>query len=173
MLDNGQLTDTVTFPAWPVRIPVPGPDRHRHHRAHRRRYTGGTTISAGALQLGDGGTSGSIVGNVLDNGVLGIDRKCWSCPASFPGAGAYLQFGDGDTVLTGDSTYTGGTTIADDGTLWLGNGGTSGSIIGDVLDNGVLAFDRSDRFSVPGVISGTGYVAQIGTGTTVLAADST
>ena len=33
-------------------------------------YTGGTTISAGTLQLGDGGTSGSIVGNVA----LGAQR---------------------------------------------------------------------------------------------------
>jgi hypothetical protein len=30
-------------------------------------YTGGTTITGGTLQLGNGGTSGSIVGNVVDN----------------------------------------------------------------------------------------------------------
>ena len=178
VLDNGQLafdrSDTVTFPRL-----VSGTGSLAQIGTGTtvltadNAYTGGTTISAGALQLGDGGTSGSIVGNVLDNGVLGIDRAdMLVVPGVISGSGRVLQFGDGDTVLTGDSTYTGGTTIAD-GTLWLGNGGTSGSIIGDVLDNGVLAFDRSDRFSVPGVISGTGYVAQIGTGTTVLAADST
>ena len=31
-------------------------------------YTGGTTITAGTLQLGNGGTTGSIAGNVVNNG---------------------------------------------------------------------------------------------------------
>ena len=54
------------------------------------------------------------------------------------------------------------------GTLQLGNGGTSGSIVGDVSDDGRLVFDRADTFTFGGMIFGTGSVAQIGTGTTVL-----
>ena len=65
------------------------------------------------------------------------------------------------------STYSGGTTIGA-GTLQLGAGGTSGSILGNVADNGTLAFNRSDTVSFRGVISGTGLVNQIGSGTTVL-----
>src|SRR5262249_58331361 len=49
----------------------------------------------------------------------------------------------GTTILTADSTYTGGTAISA-GTLQLGNGGTTGSIVGDVTNNGTLAFNRSD-----------------------------
>ena len=33
-------------------------------------HAGGTTISAGTLQIGDGGTAGSLTGNVIDNGAL-------------------------------------------------------------------------------------------------------
>ena len=73
----------------------------------------------------------------------------------------------GVVILTGANAYAGGTTIAA-GTLQLGAGGTSGNILGDVTDNGTLAFDRSDVVTFPGVISGMGGVAQIGTGTTVL-----
>jgi fibronectin-binding autotransporter adhesin len=36
-------------------------------------YTGGTTINAGTLQLGDGTTNGSIIGNVTNNSVLAFN----------------------------------------------------------------------------------------------------
>ena len=71
------------------------------------------------------------------------------------GSGSVIQAGTGTTILTGDSSYTGGTTISA-GTLQLGDGGTTGSILGDVADNGTLAFDRSDTVAFPGVISGSG-----------------
>ena len=131
-------------------------------------YTGGTTIAAGTLQLGNGGTTGSIVGNVLDNGTLAFNRSdTMTFAGVISGTGVVNQIGTGTTVLTNTNTYTGGTTIAA-GTLQLGNGGTTGSIVGNVTDNGTLAFNRSDTMTFAGVISGTGVVNQIGTGTTVL-----
>ena len=33
-------------------------------------YTGGTTVSAGVLQLGNGGTTGSVTGDILNNAIL-------------------------------------------------------------------------------------------------------
>jgi autotransporter-associated beta strand protein len=57
--------------------------------------------------------------------------------------------------------------------LQLGNGGTSGSIVGDVTNNGALTFNRSDIVPFPGTISGAGSVNQIGTGTTILTANNT
>ena len=66
----------------------------------------------------------------------------------------------------------GGTTISA-GTLQRGNGGTTGSVVGDVTDNGNLAFDRSNVLTFGAVISGTGSVQQNGTGTTVLVRDNT
>ena len=88
------------------------------------------------------------------------------------GAGSVVQAGTGTTILTAANTYSGGTTIAA-GTLQLGNSGTTGSIVGDVLDNGTLAFERSDSVTFPGVISGAGSVIQAGTGTTILTAANT
>ncbi len=136
-------------------------------------YTGGTTISAGTLQLGNGGTSGSILGNVTDNGTLAFDRSdSVTFGGIVSGTGSVEQIGTGTTILTANNTYTGGTTISA-GTLQLGNGGTSGSISGDVTNNGTLAFDRSDNVIFGGIVSGTGSVGQIGTGATILTASNT
>jgi autotransporter-associated beta strand protein len=135
-------------------------------------YSGGTTISAGTLQIGNGGTTGSIVGDVADNGTLAFDRSDTVAFGSvISGTGGLVQVGSGTLVLTGNSTYTGGTTISA-GTLQIGNGGTTGSITGNVTDNGTLTFDRSDIVTFSGVISGTGSLVQLGAGTLVLTADS-
>ena len=88
-------------------------------------------------------------------------------PAPLPEAARLKQIGAGTTILTADNSYSGGTTISA-GTLQLGNGGTTGSIVGDVVNNGTLVFNRSDTFTFGGTISGTGAVAQNGTGTTML-----
>jgi len=68
----------------------------------------------------------------------------------------------------------------------LGNGGAGGSFVGNVafcsdganpLCNAAttkaLTFNRSDIFTFAGAISGPGQVGQIGTGTTILTANST
>jgi len=131
-------------------------------------YTGGTTISAGTLQLGNDGTSGSIAGNVTDNGTLAFNR---SDPVAFAGvisgAGNVVKLGPNTLTLTEDNTYTGSTTISA-GTLQLGNGGTAGSIVGNVTDNGTLAFDRSNPVTFDGVISGAGNVVKLGPNTLTL-----
>ncbi len=130
------------------------------------------TISAGTLQIGDGGTSGSIIGDITNNATLAFDRSDTATFAgTISGTGAVNQIGTGTTILTGANTYGGGTTISA-GTLQLGNGGTTGSIVGDVIDNGTLAFNRSDTYTFAGAISGTGAVNQIGAGTLILTADN-
>ena len=135
-------------------------------------YTGTTTISAGTLQLGNGGSSGRVAGDVIDNAALVFDRSDVNpFGGHISGTGAVTQAGTGTTILTADSTYTGGTTISA-GTLQLGNGGATGTIAGDVTDNGALAFNRSDTVTFPGVISGSGSLSQLGSGTTILTADN-
>ncbi len=79
-----------------------------------------------------------------------------------------LQIDDrGTLILTGANSYTGGTTIAD-GTLQIGNGGTSGAILGDVVNAGALVFNRADAVTFAGAISGTGSLTQAGSGTLTL-----
>ncbi len=85
------------------------------------------------------------------------------------GSGGVDKTGLGTLIITGANTYTGGTTITA-GTLQIGDGGTTGSIVGNIVNNDILAFDRSDVFTFPGVISGTGGLEQIGSGILVLSA---
>src|SRR5690606_22562539 len=83
------------------------------------------------------------------------------------GSGGLSKTDLGTLVLTGNNAYSGGTTISS-GTLQLGNGGATGIIAGDVVNNGVLAFNRSDNVTFDGAISGSGSVVQLGSGTTTL-----
>jgi fibronectin-binding autotransporter adhesin len=109
-------------------------------------YTGGTTISTGSLlEIGDGGTGGSILGDVIDNGSLAFNRgDAVTFAGDISGTGTLIQNDPGSLTLTGTNTYTGGTTIGVGALLQIGDGETSGSIVGDVVDNGSLGFNRSD-----------------------------
>ncbi len=147
-------------------------------------YTGGTTINPnGKLLLGNndtGGTTGSIVGNVLDNGLLIFNRgstTTFSGVISGSGSVAEGVLGGtttGDLKLTGANTYTGGTSVYSKA-LILGNGGTTGSIVGNVtlFNNAALGFNRSDAVTFPGVVSGTGSLVKGSTGTLTLTGQST
>lgn len=136
-------------------------------------YGGGTTIAHGVLQVGNGGTTGSIVGNVADNGVLVFNRSDnQNVNGAISGTGSLMQAGPGTLTLTGANSYTGGTTIGA-GTLQIGNGGTSGSIVGNVVDNGTFVFNRSDAVSYSGAISGSGALVKYGAGVLTLAGANT
>jgi autotransporter-associated beta strand protein len=128
----------------------------------------------GTLQLGVGGTSGTVNAGQISFGTAGskivannTDSATLTAPIS--GAGGVSRSGTGILILSGNNTYTGGTSIAG-GTLQLGNGGTTGSIVGNVVDNANFAINRSDAFSFGGVISGSGAFQQLGAGTTTLTA---
>ena len=131
-------------------------------------YTGGTTIAAGTLQIGNGGTTGWIVGNVVNDSVLAFNRSdTITFAGDISGSGAVQKLGSNTAILTGANSYTGVTTIAA-GTLQIGNGGTTGSLAGNVVNDGVLTIDRSDAVTLPGDISGSGSLRQVGSGTTIL-----
>jgi len=134
-------------------------------------YSGGTTIGNGTLQLGNGGITGSVIGNITDNAALAINRSSnITLPGVISGSGSFAQNGTGTTILTENNTYTGGTTI-NNGTLQLGNGGSAGNVVGDIIDNAELAINRSNNVTLP-VITGTGSLAQIGTGISILSGNN-
>lgn len=127
-------------------------------------YTGGTTIAAGTLSIGDGGVTGSIVGNVLDNAALVFNRSDDLTYAGVvSGSGTLEKKGAGTLTLTGANVYTGGTTVTA-GTLQIGSGGQTGWLLGAIANSGTVAFDRSDDVVAAGAITGTGALVQRGTG---------
>ncbi|CBJ81699.1 putative Outer membrane autotransporter barrel [Xenorhabdus bovienii str. Jollieti] len=85
-------------------------------------YTGGTKVTQGILQLGDGGTTGSISGDVVtgDKGTLAFNRSnTVTFGGHITGKGNLVQNGGGTTLLTGGNNYT-GTTEIQKGTLRQG-----------------------------------------------------
>jgi len=122
---------------------------------------GGTTISAGTLKI-----TSSLTGDVANSGDLIF---AGSGPSTFSGAvtgtgGLTVQ--SGLVTLTGDSNYSGGTTL--NSITFLGNGGTTGSITGDAVVNSELLFNRADAVTYSGVFSGTGQLDMLGAGALTL-----
>ena len=133
-------------------------------------YAGDTSVAQGTLQIGNGGTTGAILGNVTvaSGATLAFDRAdTVRFAGNIGGAGALTQAGAGTLVLTGANSFTGGTTIAA-GVLQVGDGGTDGTLAGPVRNNGVLVFDRADDSAFAGAISGGGTLTKAGAGTLTL-----
>lgn len=138
-------------------------------------YGGATVISAGTLQVGNGGTTGTLgAGNVTNNSILAFNRSnAYIVSNAISGSGSLTKSGAGTTTLVGANSYSGPTTISV-GTLQIGNGGTTGTLgTGNVTNNSILAFNRSNAMTVSNVISGSGSVTKSGAGTLTLTAANT
>ncbi|NVK00278.1 MAG: filamentous hemagglutinin N-terminal domain-containing protein, partial [Oceanospirillaceae bacterium] len=138
-------------------------------------FSGTLTIASGStLQIGNGGTSGSLVADVINNGTVQYNRSdSLELTSDISGNGALRQSGSGVLVLTGNNTYTGGTTIDSGSILQIGAGGSGGSISGSIANAGTLEFKRSGSLSYGGIISGTGQVKVTGSGTISLSGANT
>jgi len=142
---------------------------------------GGIDLASGATAVVRGQSPGIALDNAItlgagstitgDVGIAGADGLEFSGVVS--GSGALAVTGPGTMTLTGNDTYTGGTSIDNGSTLQIGNGGTTGSIVGDVHNQGTLAFNRSNTVSLGGVIDGSGNLEQNGSGTLVLSGVNT
>jgi extracellular elastinolytic metalloproteinase len=139
-------------------------------------YSGATTISSGVLQIGNGSTTGSLgTGSVIDNSSLVFNRTVSSSPANVISGGGTVTIATGQVNLTGNSTYTGTTTINSSASLFLGLA-TTGSLnpASAIINNGRFGSQRSNTIiqgiDFASVISGTGGIteASSGGGTLVL-----
>ena len=156
-------------------------------------YSGGTLIDAGTLAISSDANLGAASGglsfadgalettaNLTTNRSVDILQSAsfvttggtsLTLNGTVSGPGSLSEDGEGTLVLVRDETYLGGTFV-NSGTLQLGNGGSSGLVIGTISDNGVLAFDRADTFTFDGAITGSGNVTLVGPGTIMLTAIS-
>lgn len=99
-------------------------------------YTGGTKVSSGVLQLGDGGATGTIQGDVAVEGVLAFNRSNEiTFGGVISGAGRVRQIGAGVTTLSADSSGFGGRSEVRGGALAVD--GVLGGIV-EVFDGGRL-----------------------------------
>ncbi len=100
-------------------------------------YSGGTLISSGALQLGEGGTIGSLATNstITNNGTLIFNRSDNIAQGSafsgapISGTGSLIQNGAGTVTLGASNSYSGTTTI-NTGAIRVTNGSALGSVAG-------------------------------------------
>jgi len=114
---------------------------------------GGTAVSNGTLQLGNGGTTGSIstnsaisIGTTGSGMAFAINRSNDTVQggdfsgAAISGLGQFRQIGTGVTTLNAANTYSGGTSVTA-GTLLVKNTAGSATGTGDVTINlaGTLA----------------------------------
>ncbi len=132
---------------------------------------------AGTVDISEA-TAGTSIGSLSGAGnvLLGSNQLTVGNPnladtisGQISGSGALVKTGTGSLTLAGANTYTGSTTISG-GMLQLGNGGTTGSVLGNIANNGTLAINRSDNFSLGAVVSGSGQLQHVGSGTTILTA---
>jgi len=123
-------------------------------------YTGGTTVSAGAL-VGD---TGSLQGNIVNDAVLVFYQTSAGTYAGvISGTGSLVKNGTGALTLTGANSYSGGTTLSA-GTL-IGN---TTSLQGNIVNNAALVIDQASAGTYAGVISGTGSLTKDGAGALTL-----
>jgi autotransporter-associated beta strand protein len=119
-------------------------------------YAGGTTISGGTLALGDGTTTGSVVGDIVNNSALVLSPGASNLPLTgvISGSGSVTKSGANAVVLSADNTYAGGTTVAQ-GVLSVTN--SSGSATG----TGAVSIGETGTLTGSGTISGAVTVSGI------------
>jgi len=129
-------------------------------------YPGNTAISGGALQVGNGGTSGTLgLGNVTNNGTLAFNRSdAVTFTNSISGSGAVTLAGTGDLVLSGSNSYSGLTTISATGILHPRNGSALGAATNGLVNTsgGKLYVDVNIDFPNEPLTLGGGTALQKG-----------
>ncbi|ECH9213886.1 fibronectin-binding autotransporter adhesin ShdA [Salmonella enterica subsp. enterica] len=123
-------------------------------------YSGGTTITGGTLTADHADSLGT--GAIANSGVLQVGEG--ELENTLSGSGALVKTGTGELTLSGDNTYSGGTTI-DDGVLIAANVNALGG--GDVDNAGTLKLDAEGEFNLANVTTQSGATTELAKGTTL------
>ena len=132
-------------------------------------FQGGLRFAADNIEIGAGRSILFAASDAIDTGSF---TATIHADLTQSGTRTFGKLGDGTLILTGDSTVS-GTTILE-GTLQVGNGGTSGSLgSGTVTNNATLVFDRSNDFNFNNSVDGAaGEIIKRGAGTMFIAANT-
>jgi autotransporter-associated beta strand protein len=119
----------------------------------------GAVNLSGSVVLSSGLTLTPSQGSTLNiSGV--VSQSSGSQPLTLNGQGA--------VILSGSNTFSGGTTI-DSGTLQIGAGGAAGAPgAGPITNYSILAVSRSDVYTLPVSVGGSGQLVQLGPGALIL-----
>ncbi|EAA4695298.1 fibronectin-binding autotransporter adhesin ShdA [Salmonella enterica subsp. enterica] len=123
-------------------------------------YSGGTTISGGTLTADHADSLGS--GDIDNSGVLQVGEG--ELENTLSGSGSLVKTGTGELTLSGDNSYSGGTTISD-GTLIAANVNALGS--GDIDNSGTLKLEAEGEFNLANVTTQSGATTELAKGTTL------
>ncbi|EBP7542160.1 autotransporter outer membrane beta-barrel domain-containing protein, partial [Salmonella enterica] len=123
-------------------------------------YSGGTTISGGTLTADHADSLGT--GDIDNSGVLKVGEG--ELENTLSGSGSLVKTGTGELTLSGDNSYSGGTTI-DDGVLIAANVNALGG--GDVYNAGTLKLDAEGEFNLANVTTQSGATTELAKGTTL------
>ncbi len=126
-------------------------------------YSGGTTISGGTLTADHADSLGS--GDIDNSGVLQVGEG--ELENTLSGSGSLVKTGTGYLTLSGDNSYSGGTTIIG-GTLTADHADSLGT--GAVANSGVLQVGEGE---LENTLSGSGSLVKTGTGELTLSGDNT
>ena len=129
---------------------------------------GTTVLNSGTIQVGNGGTSGTLAGNIADFGSLVFNRSDASVSSSLiSGPGSFTQAGSGVLTVLGNSTFYGGARINPGTTVQVGNGLAADSGLlgnGPINNFGTLVYNRAGSPVLNAPHTGNGAINFLGVG---------
>ncbi|PUL31475.1 fibronectin-binding autotransporter adhesin ShdA [Salmonella enterica subsp. enterica serovar Dublin] len=125
---------------------------------------GDTEIDGGILAAKDAASLGTGDVTIAENATLALSQG--TLDNNVTGGGQIVKSGSDELIVTGDNTYSGGTTITG-GTLTADHADSLGS--GDIDNSGVLKVGEGD---LENTLSGSGSLVKTGTGELTLSGDN-
>ncbi|NBV86446.1 MAG: hypothetical protein EBS01_09340, partial [Verrucomicrobia bacterium] len=166
-------------------------------------FTGGVTVSAGVLKIGNATITGSVSSGIVNNSALVFDRTSdFTFDANISGTGSLTQQGSAVLTLSGNNSFS-GVTYINSGTLALSGGSalpdtaavvmadnagavlrlnaeqTIGSLAGGAANGGVelgvyrLNLGDASSTTIAAAVSGAGGLTKRGAGTVTLSGVNT